>query len=165
VTVIRIALGLVILLAAASSGQAQEQKAVKQRRAKRAAALEPPAGPPPTFMLVSKVDTDAGQLTLHYRQAVPVMETREVEVEIDGMKVRQTRVYTVMRSEDRAQLLSFDTIVSTAGGKTVETDDAWKALRGQIVLVTSAEKLDPAYVKLLSKDTVTIETKPTKPQP
>jgi hypothetical protein len=156
-------LGVAILLTAAR-GNGQEPKPLKKKRAK-AAAQTLPAGSPPSFMLVAKVDTDARQLTMLYRVAVPVTATREVEVEIDGKRVRQTEAFTMLRDEDRMQLLSWDAIVATAGGKALDDDDAWKALRGQIVVVTSGEKLDPAYARLLGKETVVIETKPAKPRP
>lgn len=156
-----VALGIAILLSAARS-EGQEPKPAKKKRAK-AAAQTLPAGPLPSFMLVTKVDTEARQLELLYRVAVPVTATREVEVEIDGKKVRKTEVFTTFRNEDRVQTLSLDGIVASAGGEALEGDDAWKALRGQIVAVASGEKLDPAYAKLLSKETVVIETKPVKP--
>jgi hypothetical protein len=157
-------LGVVILLATAASGQSQEPKPVRNKRAKPPAAALP-VGPPPSFMLVSGVNLEARELTMLHRVMVPVVVEREVEVEVDGMKVRERRAVTVLQQEERTQLMSLDHIVASAGGKRLESDEAWKALRGQIVLVTSTEKLDPAYAKLLSKDAVTITTKTSKRQP
>jgi hypothetical protein len=165
VTTPRIVLIVAVTLGVAASGSAQE-KGGKKKQPKPAVATTLPSDPPPTFMLVTEVDAEARQLTLHYRVSIPVIETREVEVEIDGMKVRQTQTFTVLRAEDRRTVMLLDGIVAAAGGKPLKTDDEWKALRGRIIVVAHpGGKLDPAYAKLLSKDTVTIEHKPAEGAP
>jgi hypothetical protein len=124
-----------------------------------------PKGTPPQFVFVSGVDKDKGVLKIQTGVSVPVEKTVTQEVVINGKKVPQVvRVteYQLSLKEESLTLASFR--VLDAQGKEIEGDDGWKKLAdGKLMLrQAGSEPIDPAYLKLLAKDTLILAPKPSK---
>jgi len=128
----------------------------------------PPKGTPPQFVFVSGIDKDKGTLKIQTSVAVPVTKSITVEMVINGVKVKQVvnvTEYQISTKEESYALDSFR--VLDAQGKEIDADVAWKKLADGKLMLRHAgpEPLDPAYLKLLAKDTLILAPKPAKEMP
>jgi hypothetical protein len=125
-----------------------------------------PKGQSPQFVKVVGLDAGKTALRVHYAVMVPVVTP--VRVPVDNGTRFEVRKVTKYRQVVEEQLISLKGLRAvTAGGKKVGGAKGWKALEGKIVaLVRGSEGLDPAYVKLLAKDTVILTAEwPTPRKP
>lgn len=116
------------------------------------------------------VSIEKNQLVLAKSKVVPMQKVGTREVVVDGKKTTQQFTYTVetrVPTYFTCNVEATTTKVETLGGKKVEIEK----LKGTWVLL-SAEKMDPAIVKLFKEETVVIvapqfggQFVPTNPPP
>jgi hypothetical protein len=127
-----------------------------------------PKGTPPQFVFVSGIDKDKGTLKIQTAVSVPVTKSITVAMVINGVRVLQVvnvTEYQTSTKEESYALASFR--VLDAQGKEIEADAAWKKLADGKLMLRQAgpEPLDPAYLKLLAKDTLILAPIPAKEVP
>lgn len=126
---------------------------------KRAApATARPQTPPPRFVVVADVEPKKNLLRLlTWETRMEVMQ-RVVEVEKDGMKVKQTQVVTVENARESDLHLPLDRVIAvSASGQRIAGAAAWRAARGRVmVLPYRNQPADAAYTATLGRDTFVI---------
>ena len=139
------------------------------------AGAEPPADPgdfpktaPPEFVMVSRVNEDAGNVYLRSLRTVPVTVMKTVESVVGGEKRRVTVPVTEYRTEVVEQALPLKSLrVFDAAGKELKPAEARKRLTaGKMVLrATDSKPLAPAYRKVLARDALILVPPAGKPAP
>jgi hypothetical protein len=111
-----------------------------------------PKGHPPQFMVIKDVNMEAKQLV------TTSWVMGNLAIKKDGDKVILSQ--DVQQRDNNVALDSVN--ISTVGGKKIDGEAALKALKGQVVVVTNLESVDPLFLKALAKDTIVITNKPAK---
>jgi hypothetical protein len=124
-----------------------------------AIAQEAPKGPAPILKVVTSVDSAKG--LIHFKVAVTryVPVAKEIEVEANGQKVKQT--VTEFVAEVREETHAIETAKSriiAPNGKQIPNEDLWKRVKANTVVVISGDGNAPAaeYLRTLHPDTVVI---------
>jgi len=120
-----------------------------------------PKTAPPTFLFISEIDKD--RFLVEVREMVPVTREIEVKVEKNGRIVLEKRAVTEYMTVARMVAYPLkDAKILDAEGKELKKEDAWKTLKpGMAVLVTTDKNgVDPAYLKLLSRDALILVMPP-----
>jgi hypothetical protein len=129
--------------------------------------LEFPKGAPPQFVMVAGFDPAKDVLLLQSAQSVPVLEAREEKREeervVEGKTIKVPVTVTVYKmtykityAEIRVPMTRHQAM--EASGKILM---GWKQVKvGSMVLLSHDMNVDPAYRKLLAKDTIIIVPRP-----
>ncbi len=120
-----------------------------------------PSPPAPTIHAVVEWNFQTNALVYEaiVNQAVPV--TKEIVIEMDGVKRKSVVTELQLRTVKRQSSRSFkECKFTTAEGKILTADQASKlAPGGTLVIIASwGEKVDPAYLKILKPDTLVVLT-------
>jgi thiol-disulfide isomerase/thioredoxin len=112
-------------------------------------------GTPPRIVIASGIDAD-GNLILSATEQRKKTVTREVEK--DGKKATQDATYSYPVAVLNRQTVSLkDATIADRDGKTVSIAQARERLKEPtpVLLTMLGEKVDPIYLKIMTKDTLT----------
>jgi hypothetical protein len=129
---------------------------------------KPPEGPAPKFVTVEKYDKDKDILQARAVEQVAVTEAVPVKVVIMGREATEIRSVTrmVSRAVVTAHALKGSQFFDGAG-KKLKDDEARDRLKAgrTVLLAPTPQAPDPAYLKVLAKDTLIIAPGPPEPAP
>jgi hypothetical protein len=123
---------------------------------------KPPQGPSPQFVTIAGVDRDNDRLLVKSVVLTAVYKTTTQIVIKNGKQVAQTKTVLEHIPRTRTTIYPLGKVqVSTVDGKKWDRKDL-ERLKGKVVaLVQSPTGLDPAYAKLLAKDTLVVTVQPS----
>ena len=118
-----------------------------------------PASLPPRFAVIGKVDALDRKIEIDRLGGAPIRKQRTEIVTVDGRELQRTVWVTEEQIVATTATLTADSFrVLDSNGREVYWEDAWDLLTpGRMVLeVWTTGPIDPAYLKLLSKDALII---------
>ncbi len=118
-----------------------------------------PEGPAPEFATVTDTDQKEGTCTLCQIRNVPVEVEETIHRSVNGMDVVEKVLVTTYVPVTRViRIKVVGSQITDGEGKAVPEEDAWKRLTPNttIVLSRNGATVDPAYLRLLKKETIVI---------
>jgi hypothetical protein len=111
--------------------------------------------PSPKIVVVDKVDKEKQLLTIQEVRLVPVLEERAVQENVGGQVVVRKQVVTRYQMvTQNVQYSLKDGKVRDTTGKLVPAENVLERIKAgsALLLVLGADRVDPAYLKIVSKD-------------
>ena len=121
---------------------------------------------PPTFVIISEINLQQGELVLAGIKTLFVSEQRLKKVEKNGSVEEVVETVRKPAFESRTEKVVLDTTdVYEAGGKKLDRESVLERAAVGTVAVASADgkKVDAVYLKALAKDTLVIVSSPAPP--
>jgi len=119
-----------------------------------------PKGAAPTFLTLNSTSIDKNVLTVTSTRYVTVNEVVTEMVVIGGQNITRSRAVPKQVPQTQQAVYSLDTHeIRTAEGKALSTETAIPMLKATSVILLSDGPLDPAYARLLAKDTLILVKK------
>lgn len=129
-------------------------------------AMAQPNGPPPTLKIVTSVDMKKGMLFFKEVAYKPVTVTREREVDMNGVKVKQQYTEVSMIPEERVMTIDVSkSRVITTDGKQLPIDEVWKRVKANTVVAVSGGFNTPSEGFLRALNTEVLVVIPPAPTP
>ena len=118
-----------------------------------------PSAPAPIFKTVTSTNPKKGVIVFRETVYKNVPVLKEIEVNVNGQKVKKTVTETVTIAEERlVEVNATKSRVITADGKQLPIDEVWKRVKANTVVVFSGDHQTPAqeYLRTLSAEAVVI---------